>query len=216
MALTEKEKYRRKSIASRIKIARRCVGFSDTRSFASKYFPNIPEDSFYKWESGKSFPDDEILKQIGKHTQISFNWLKTGDGDMFEGVEIVDPTEAENKAAIAGYEILSLHFNYQVKEVSITPLKHMLAQYGRANDLENSSTANKTLNSNLLELILESLIASLHRKKISINPKRLAKLSVEIYKKTSEISTDEKIQKQMIDLVVETVEWFSSSSETGD
>ena len=128
MALTDNEKTRRKMLAARIKIARKGAGFPDTRSFAAKFFPKLPEDTFYKFEAARTAPDDNILKKISHVTQVNFEWLKTGNGDMLEHIEI-DSNEAENKAAIAGYELLTLQYREQLKESSSSPLKQMLAQY---------------------------------------------------------------------------------------
>ena len=210
MALTDSEKSRRKMLAARIKIARKSAGFPDTRSFVVKFFPKMPEDTFYKFESARAAPDDNILKKISQVTQVNFDWLKNGNGDMFEDIEI-DSSESENKAAIAGYELLTLKFREQLKETSSSPLKQMLAQYRNqiAHNQQNLAPlkTDEKINEKLLEDILSELIKSLSTKTKQINEKTLAQLSSKIYSKIIESTNDQTLQQQMVKPVIAASEW---------
>ena len=206
MALTDSEKSRRKMLAARIKIARKSAGFPDTRSFVVKFFPKMPEDTFYKFESARAAPDDNILKKISQVTQVNFDWLKTGNGDMLEDIEI-DSNESENKAAIAGYELLTLQFREQLQETSSSPLKQMLAQFLNEADHTQQNSSPTKPDEKLLENILEELIKTFATKSKDINAKKLSQLSSKIYSKIIESTDDKKLQQQMVKPVIAASEW---------
>ena len=97
----------------RIKAVRKHLGLNQT-DFAIAIGVTRPMLATY--ELGKVVPRDPVLKSIAATYGVSFDWLKTGSGDMFEPTfatpntvidTIISALQGENKTAKALFTALA-------------------------------------------------------------------------------------------------------------
>ncbi|MHB1948750.1 MAG: helix-turn-helix domain-containing protein [Gammaproteobacteria bacterium] len=69
-------------LGARIRASRKAAGFKTSKAFIIKY--KIPASTYSQHESGKRVPDDEALKYYSKVFDVSFTWLKTGEGHPYK------------------------------------------------------------------------------------------------------------------------------------
>ena len=69
------------NVGQRIKELRKMLGLSQ-REFAERIGKSL--NAIQKWESGDRIPSEPALKLIAKEFGVSEEWLKTGEGEMFQ------------------------------------------------------------------------------------------------------------------------------------
>ncbi len=68
-------------LAQRLKLARRSLGYRSARAFALAH--DIPIQTYLNHESGKRGLSIPVALHYCALMHISFNWLVTGEGEMF-------------------------------------------------------------------------------------------------------------------------------------
>jgi len=80
-------------IGQRIKELRKILGLTQ-KEFANRIGKSTI--SIAKWEAGDRTPDESTLKLISKEFNVSEEWLKTGEGEIFIKAKSNVITELEN------------------------------------------------------------------------------------------------------------------------
>jgi transcriptional regulator with XRE-family HTH domain len=87
-------------LGARLRAARKAAGYKTAKEFVEKN--NIPASTYSQHETGsRKKPNDKILKTYSELLKISFEWLKTGEGNPFteEGGSLpIDEFGSLNKA----------------------------------------------------------------------------------------------------------------------
>jgi transcriptional regulator with XRE-family HTH domain len=177
-----------KSIAlgARLQAVRIANGFERARDFQIKL--DLPSNTYYQWESGRRTPSDKILLKISKACTVSFEWLKKGTGDIFQGVDLKKEVKSEKKEAIEFSET-SAKEKLKAKYIDITSDK-------------------KPINQELLTTIIEKLTQAFITAKKPVNPKRLAQFSIQAYTDIVTNQPDEKRQMNLLNLTLNAYKRF--------
>jgi transcriptional regulator with XRE-family HTH domain len=69
------------TIGQRVRAARLHAGITKAAEFARRL--NVTRSAVYEWESGRSEPGAESLRNIALITTVSYDWLATGRGSKF-------------------------------------------------------------------------------------------------------------------------------------
>jgi len=80
----EKDGYLAREFGQRLKVARKVLGLTVDEVCV---LLDVKRNSYYKYEHGARFPKFDVALSIMDNLGISFNYLMTGNGDMFLGPE---------------------------------------------------------------------------------------------------------------------------------
>ena len=112
--------------SERFKQLRACLNMNQ-QTFASHI--DISQAHISKIEGGKDVPSDKLLKQISQTFMVSFTWLKSGEGSIWERDDDLENT-LDNTNLFKDIRILvaglNLHEKKDVSDILIS-LKHLLS-----------------------------------------------------------------------------------------
>jgi len=170
------------ALGARLQAVRIANGYMKAADFQKKF--NLSPNMHYQWETGRRIPSDAILLKLSKTCKVSFEWLKKGKGDIFQGVDLKKDTKdkkSKKKSAI---------------EFAESSAKEKLEAKFKEN-LELTQK-HKLLNQELLTAIIEKLTQAFVNAGKPVNPKQLSQFTTQAY---TNIILSQPSQKQQINLL---------------